>query len=158
MSDASDYEAVSPVTGGVSVSGFLPAFPPRVDAVLCLCLPSEMKWARDHGYPDPLASDLADFAWRPIPDDYRVAPDTDWLDATTALVEAWRRAGRRVLIHCAAGVSRSPTVTAAYLMRKYRWSAADAMAHVRVSRPVVKPNRGLLKLLDHYEASLRPAP
>ena len=154
MPSADDEEEfVSPVTAGLAVSGFLPAFPARTDAVLCLCLPVEMAQARRHGYPDPLTcGGLAEYAWRPIADDFAAPPSLDWLDATARLLCAWRKAGRTVLVHCAAGISRSPTVAAAYLMNKYRWGAAEALALVKTARPVIDPNGGLRDLLVRYES------
>ncbi len=150
-----EEEFVSPITAGVFVSGFLPAFPARTDAVLCLCQPAEMVHARRYGYPDPLTcGGLKDYAWRPIEDDFRAVPSLEWLDATARLVCDWRAAGRTVLVHCAAGISRSPTVAAAYLMRKYRWPAADALAFVKKARPVIDPNGGLVALLSRYETLL----
>ena len=39
-------------------------------------------------------------------------------------------AGNGVLIHCANGSNRSPTVAIAVLMHLYSWSLADAWEHV----------------------------
>ncbi len=154
-----DCDFVSPISGGVFVSGLLQHWPTPISAVLCLCTAQEMRRARGYGYPDPFFHDgIEDYAWRPIPDDPAAVPSVGWLDETASLVHGWRKSGRRVLIHCAAGISRSPTVAAAYLMRKFEWSAGDALQHVRVGRPVVRPNAGLLHLLDQYEALIRERP
>jgi protein-tyrosine phosphatase len=155
-----DYELVSPITAGVYQSGLVREFPAGVTAVLALCTDAEMRHARAYGYPDPFSvPGLLDYAWRPLPDDFRRPPSLDWLDATAALVGHWRAAGRVVHVHCAAGVSRSTLATAAYLMRSRLWPAADALAFVRVGRPVANPNRGFLDLLAAYERRLgcRPA-
>lgn len=37
-------------------------------------------------------------------------------------------------MHCVAGISRSPTVTIAYLMKMHKMSFSDALAHVKVKR------------------------
>ena len=45
-----------------------------------------------------------------------------------------------------AGVSRSSTVTAAYLMSVENMPLYDAVSHMRSVRPRVKPNQGFLKV------------
>lgn len=56
-----------------------------------------------------------------------------------------------VLIHCAAGVSRSPTVTIAYLMWKNAMSLDAALQYVKQHRDCVEPNAGFLKKLKMFE-------
>lgn len=46
----------------------------------------------------------------------------------------------RVLVHCAAGVSRSAAVVIAYMMRRDRCSYERALATLRAIRPKVNPN------------------
>ena len=55
-------------------------------------------------------------------------------------IEAARSAGGTVFVHCGAGISRAPTVTTAYMMRKLGLPAADALKMVRAARPCVRPN------------------
>lgn len=55
-----------------------------------------------------------------------------------------------VLVHCHAGISRSATLVAYFLMRRFGWSAERAVAFVRSRRPVVRPNPG-------FAAQLRAA-
>lgn len=55
-----------------------------------------------------------------------------------------------VLVHCYAGVSRSATLVAAYLMARYGWSDGLALAYIRSIRPRVNPNRGFLRMLRSY--------
>ncbi|KAJ5611825.1 dual specificity phosphatase [Penicillium herquei] len=55
-----------------------------------------------------------------------------------------------VLIHCAAGKSRSPTIVIAYLMRKLRIPFNDAIKFVK-SKQKVKPNRGFLRQLEVWD-------
>merc|ERR1712110_101763 len=47
-----------------------------------------------------------------------------------------------VLVHCGAGVSRSATAVCAFLMRERSMTAAEALDHVRKSRPCANPNPG----------------
>ncbi|KAK0713706.1 protein-tyrosine phosphatase-like protein, partial [Lasiosphaeria miniovina] len=57
----------------------------------------------------------------------------------------------RVLVHCSEGVSRSPTVVVAYLMRKHRSTVAAVLRDVRRRRRVVDPNRNFLEQLHLWE-------
>jgi protein-tyrosine phosphatase len=58
-----------------------------------------------------------------------------------------------VLVHCAAGMSRSPTVVIAYLMKVHRKSLREAFAYVR-SKRFVSPNYGFMKQLSAYAKEL----
>ncbi len=56
-----------------------------------------------------------------------------------------------ILVHCAAGVSRSATIVAAYLMVTHQISAAEAVLGVHQARPCVCPNLGFLRQLLRFE-------
>lgn len=60
-----------------------------------------------------------------------------------------------ILVHCAAGVSRSATMVISYVMkhtekRKFK----DAMAFVKSKRGIIAPNIGFQKQLEQYEQQL----
>ena len=59
-----------------------------------------------------------------------------------------------VLVHCKAGVSRSATVTGAYLMHVNAITANEAIARMQSKRPVVFPNKGFVKQLKGFEREL----
>ena len=46
-----------------------------------------------------------------------------------------------MLVHCKMGISRSATVTIAYVMKEYGHSLAEALDHVRGRREIVRPNK-----------------
>ena len=52
-----------------------------------------------------------------------------------------------VFIHCAQGVSRSSSLTIAYLMQKYRKDFKTVHDYVLSKRSVIKPNAGFRKQL-----------
>lgn len=57
---------------------------------------------------------------------------------------------RRVLVHCDQGISRSPTVVIAYLMRRLRADVVDVLAGVREKREV-RPNPNFMRQLVVWE-------
>ncbi|KAL0096921.1 protein-tyrosine phosphatase-like protein [Phycomyces blakesleeanus] len=57
---------------------------------------------------------------------------------------------RHILVHCLAGVSRSPTVVTAYLMKKRRLRPKEALAIIAQSRPFINPNKGFMDQLKLY--------
>ena len=58
------------------------------------------------------------------------------------------------MVHCIAGVSRSASLCMAYLMRYQQMSLASAFEHVKICRPVVRPNKGFLRQLVQWETEL----
>ncbi|KEG06352.1 dual specificity protein phosphatase [Trypanosoma grayi] len=59
-----------------------------------------------------------------------------------------------ILVHCGAGISRAPTITAAYLIRKLRITAAAAIAFIQRRRRVASPNTGFRQQLRTYQEKL----
>ncbi|KAK9836847.1 hypothetical protein WJX74_009374 [Apatococcus lobatus] len=60
---------------------------------------------------------------------------------TNTFIETGRKAGG-VLVHCQAGVSRSATVAATYLMCSQRICLQEALDIMRKARPCICPNTG----------------
>jgi len=58
-----------------------------------------------------------------------------------------RAEGKNVLVHCAAGVSRSGTAVMAYLMLHQDMGWADALEYLREGRPCVNPHPLLVRSL-----------
>jgi len=63
--------------------------------------------------------------------------------------------GGRILVHCSAAVSRSPTIVAAYLMKKCDMTLKDALGLIIRARPAVCPNAGFIRQLKEMEIELR---
>ncbi|KAL5522325.1 YVH1 [Sanghuangporus sanghuang] len=64
--------------------------------------------------------------------------------------------GRGVLVHCQAGMSRSATIVAAYLMYAEQLDAELALEKIKKARPSTQPNDGFLAQLDvFYQASYK---
>ena len=60
----------------------------------------------------------------------------------------------KILVHCAAGASRSATVVIAYLMWKNKMKFEDAMKFVQKKRPIIYPNFGFKEQLKMFEKLL----
>ncbi len=61
-----------------------------------------------------------------------------------------------MLVHCQAGVSRSPSMAIAYLMLKRSWGFEKALAFVKARRKNTHPNSGFVQELRQLEAKSRP--
>jgi len=69
-------------------------------------------------------------------------------------IDACRKSGGRVLVHCQAGVSRSATVTIAYLMKKSLLSMTDAYRYLKTKRDIIAPNFNFMGQLMEFEQVL----
>eukprot|EP01111_Echinosteliopsis_oligospora_P017123 TRINITY_DN7319_c0_g1_i1.p1 TRINITY_DN7319_c0_g1~~TRINITY_DN7319_c0_g1_i1.p1 ORF type:complete len:224 (+),score=55.22 TRINITY_DN7319_c0_g1_i1:94-765(+) len=62
--------------------------------------------------------------------------------------------GGSVLIHCLRGISRSATITAAYVMQSRHLCPSKAVDLLRQTRPIVKPNYGFMEQLEQFQKIL----
>jgi len=60
----------------------------------------------------------------------------------------------RVLIHCNLGISRSSTITLAYLMKSRNWNLLYAFKFLKGIRIAVAPNSGFLRQLSDWEVEI----
>nr|CUU97454.1 hypothetical transcript [Hymenolepis microstoma] len=70
------------------------------------------------------------------------------------LGDSAKRSGGRVLIHCFAGISRSPTLAIAYLMHNQRITFDEAYNRVKLLRPKISPNFNFIGQLTDFEHRL----
>ena len=78
------------------------------------------------------------------------------LPRIVAAIDQHLSAGQGVLVHCYAGVSRSASVVAAYLMAKEGLTPAQAMARIRRLKPeTFQPSPTFLRPLQAFAATLR---
>lgn len=61
---------------------------------------------------------------------------------------------QKVLVHCQAGISRSPTIVVAYLMSKLHLDMNDAYNQVKNQRPIIGPNLIFMSQLMDFEINL----
>jgi histidinol-phosphate aminotransferase len=87
----------------------------------------------------------------------RRALSGDDISAATAFIKTHVDAGRRVLVHCQAGISRSPAVTLCYLHEFAGRSIDEALAQVKAGRPQADPHPTLLaSIRAHYGEDVAP--
>jgi len=85
------------------------------------------------------------------------------IDHAVGLIEEAILAGRRVLVHCNMGISRSPAIVVCYLYQCRDLSVTKALAMVRRARPQAMPHPLLLaSIVDYYQSDwpngwLKPA-
>ena len=60
----------------------------------------------------------------------------------------------KILVHCSAGISRSPTVVTGYLMKRKGMDLKAALGQIVRVRPQVSPNEGFLRQLKEMEMEL----
>jgi len=133
----------SRIEDGLYLGGRIEEPPPGTRAVLNVCT-----------YRDPYKVEF--HRWDPIID-APPGPGIDWLRQQVAFIDEQRRAGRTVYVHCSAGISRGPTVMAAYLMWRDGVRRDDALEVLRKRRPVVEPNPTFMRLLAEWEKTVKKA-
>ncbi|MBI1917057.1 MAG: dual specificity protein phosphatase family protein [Planctomycetes bacterium] len=142
-SDERDFN-YSLIEKGFYMGGDVTKPPPGTNAVLNLCKKKDLYLCETH-------------VWEPIRD-AAPAPDLDWLRRQVEFIEARRKAGDTVYVHCRNGVSRSGMVVVAYEMSKNRWTRDAALQFVRSKRPVTRPNPAFLKRLLEWERMVLKRP
>lgn len=70
---------------------------------------------------------------------------------TARFIDAALDNGQGVLVHCQAGVSRSTTLVAAFLMQKLGLNVEQAVDKIRSVRPQVEPTQFFLLQLEMFE-------
>ena len=92
----------------------------------------------------------------PLPDAELAPIHTYFTRAADFIDDALKRGGS-VYCHCFAGISRSPTIVAAYLILKKGMTDAAALDFIRARRPIICPNDGFRRSLQILSASTRAA-
>ena len=77
-----------------------------------------------------------------------------WFDDVSDFIMAHRLMHNKVLIHCHAGMSRSVTLTCAFLMHLCKWNDLQALHWIRNKRPCISVNMGFLRQLSNYSKKI----
>nr|CAG8578718.1 2940_t:CDS:2 [Entrophospora candida] len=78
------------------------------------------------------------------------APFLKHLPAILEFIENTETLGGKVLVQCAAGVSRSPAVVAAWLIKKNGMQVDEAIEFIKERRPGININQGFLEQLNTF--------
>ncbi len=70
------------------------------------------------------------------------------------IIDAAAASRGKVLVHCVAAISRSPTIIAAYLMKKRGMSLRESLETLVRARDAVSPNPGFLRQLSEMEKEI----
>ncbi|KAJ8402550.1 hypothetical protein AAFF_G00366330 [Aldrovandia affinis] len=85
-----------------------------------------------------------------------------WIPEALQFIDGAMSLGYSVLVHCAAGISRSPALTVAYVMYRLGLDLDDAYRFVKERRPSISPNFNFLDLRKEHAkfvvTKLRAAP
>lgn len=87
--------------------------------------------------------------------DLEEEPIYDIFERTCAFLDNAMKNGGCVYVHCFMGISRSPTIVAAYLIKHCDMTACEALDHLQHVRPIVCPNDGFRKALERWEQQLQ---
>lgn len=124
----------------------------RIDAVISTLLPQSRRFIESdprvlRGQRDWLFFAVAD---RPS------APISQFFEPGYRFIKRHRLAGNSVLLHCAAGMSRSVTLVIYYMLRRRLASSPEeALRMVQAKRPIAQPNPGFMAQLSSANRELQ---
>jgi predicted protein tyrosine phosphatase len=115
-----------------------------VTAVLCLTEESER----------PISTEVFhSFLWERVsmPDGFTggIPTEEQFADALQIL-SRWYRKGHVIYVHCLAGVGRSPSVCAAYLVQSQGMSLEEAIGLVRERHPYAAPDANQVQVMKSF--------
>ncbi|KAK0644139.1 protein-tyrosine phosphatase-like protein [Cercophora newfieldiana] len=76
------------------------------------------------------------------------------VDKACEIIDAVAAAKGKVLVHCSAAISRSPSIVAAYLMKRRGLTLRESLTVLVGARAVVSPNPGFLRQLSELEKEI----
>lgn len=118
----------------------------QITAVLCLNEAVEI----------PVPAEIVNqFVWErvAIPDGYTGGiPELDHFARALATLSQWRDQGHTIYVHCLAGIGRSPSVCAAYLVARHGLSLEAALKVVRDRHPSAQPDQHQVRVMEQFFA------
>uniref|UniRef100_A0A8D0L401 Dual specificity protein phosphatase n=1 Tax=Sphenodon punctatus TaxID=8508 RepID=A0A8D0L401_SPHPU len=93
------------------------------------------------------------YKWIPVEDSHTADISSHFQEAID-YIDCIRRAGGKILVHCEAGISRSPTICMAYLMKMKKFRLEEAFDYIKQRRSLISPNFGFMGQLLQYESEI----
>ncbi|XP_003218549.1 dual specificity protein phosphatase 5 [Anolis carolinensis] len=93
------------------------------------------------------------YKWIPVEDSHTADISSHFQEAIE-FIDCTRREGGKILVHCEAGISRSPTICMAYLMKMKKFRLEEAFDYIKQRRSLISPNFGFMGQLLQYEAEI----
>ncbi|XP_062987639.1 dual specificity protein phosphatase 5 [Elgaria multicarinata webbii] len=93
------------------------------------------------------------YKWIPVEDSHMADISSHFQEAIE-FIDCTRRAGGKILVHCEAGISRSPTICMAYLMKMRKFRLEEAFDYIKQRRSLISPNFGFMGQLLQYESEI----
>ncbi|XP_078134846.1 dual specificity protein phosphatase 5 [Sander vitreus] len=100
-----------------------------------------------------------DYKWIPV-EDNNMADISSHFQEAIDFIDHVKQSGGKVLVHCEAGISRSPTICLAYIMRTQHLRLDAAFDIIKQRRAVISPNFSFMGQLLQFESevlSMAPA-
>lgn len=88
--------------------------------------------------------------WLPMVDSVHTGNIVPYIPKAIKFIDEAIHNGCKILIHCAAGISRSSSIAIAYLMHKHNLRYTRAFNRVIKKRPCCKPNSKFVKQLKEF--------
>ncbi len=106
----------------------------------------------ERGLPDSWVEGLE---YLHIPTEDLSAPDIDKIDAAVDFIHERIKNEDPVMVHCAAGIGRTGTILASYLVKYQNLTAKDAIAKIRQERPGSIQSESQEMAVTFYEKFLK---
>lgn len=106
----------------------------------------------EEGLPDSWINGLE---YLHVPTEDMTAPDIDKIDAAVEFIRERIQNKEPVVVHCAAGIGRTGTILASYLIKYQKMSAKDAIEMVREQRPGSIQSQSQETAVSVYEKYLK---
>jgi atypical dual specificity phosphatase len=105
------------------------------------------------------SADFAEQCWvRLVADDDPQEPICRYFQQTSAIIADSIKNKEACLVHCAAGMSRSISLIAAYLIAECNMTVAEAITYIKNKRAFAQPNSGFMIQLMGWEKQSKALP